>query len=132
MKLVFIYLGLIVVLMSCHKKYEEKAGTFAGMQVNFEGSFDQVDTISYSFFPTKFVLDYNKSSKSYMVTGGNGTIPDISFDRKDFKENEVSVAGIGSSFKAWKVTLDNDTLEVFYEELDLDDYKVYSFEGFRE
>src|SRR5690606_33548887 len=90
MKNILLFSMILMCLVACHKKYEEKAGSFTGYEVYLKVPYDnQSDTLDYNIQVATYALVYDKGDKSYTVSGNTGSVPALKFDREDFKENIV-------------------------------------------
>lgn len=119
----------VLCLVSCHKKYEEKAGTFSGYEVYIRVPYDdQNDTLDFDIVAANYTLTYNKNNKSYSVTSSTGNISNIQFDRDDFKDNQAE-SGSVLSFSTWYVSLEGNSFTATYEDFDFNELEAWSFEG---
>lgn len=116
-------------MVSCHKKYEEKTGTFTGYEVYIRAPYDdQNDTLEFDIIPAEYTLSYDKSDKSYSVSSSTGNIPNIQFDREEFKDDKAEKTNV-LSFNTWNVSLEGNSFYVTYEDFDFNELEAWSFEG---
>jgi hypothetical protein len=126
MKKYLLFAGILF-LVSCKKKYEEKAGAFNGLEIMSSGTYD--DTLTTDVSPANYNLQYDHPSRTYTVISSTGNLPAISFERKEFKENNATKATLIGGLGGWDVTLDGNKLTVFHETLTLSSWTTIAFEG---
>ncbi|MCB9222997.1 MAG: hypothetical protein R2780_11145 [Crocinitomicaceae bacterium] len=123
----YLVFGSILLLFSCKKKYEEKAGDFIGGELTASGTYE--DTLTFNLVPATYSLVYYQPSRTYGIISSTGNLPEITFARKEFKDNNATKAGVSGGVGGWDVTLEGNKLSVVYENFTFSSWNTIAFDG---